>query len=217
MKLYVGPISPNSRRVEAAVHHLGLTDRVMIERVDFSSGQLQSAPFLAVNPNGKLPALEDGATKLWESNAILHALAVAAGDDSFLPNDNAGRIEILRWQFWECQHFNKAVSTITWETLVKPHFGLGTTDEATVTAATVEFRRFAQVLEAHLDGRRFLLGDKVTVADFAVGAYSALVPLPQTRVPIGDYPQISAWYAALEAIPGWAATAPPPGLFDGRG
>lgn len=208
MKLYTAAVSPNCRRAEAAIHHLGFADRTEFKRVDFSSGEIQSDAYLEINPNGKVPVLAHGDYVLWESHAIMHYLAGLAGDDKFMPTDNRSQAEIIRWQFWETCHFNRAIGSICWETLVKPMMGLGEPDEELIAKSETEFHRFAKVLEGHLKDHKFLLGDNISIADFSVASHSALILNPNSRVPVGVYPAIEAWLIGMEAHPAWAKTAP---------
>ena len=206
MKLYTIPISPNCRRAEATAYHLGLD--VEIVRTGFLNGELKSNDFLKLNPNGKVPLLIDDGFRLWESNAILQYLADKSAAADFFPRDFAVRADIVRWQFWESLHFNKAVGGIVWETIAKPSMNLGEPDESAIESSTEDFHRFAKILERQLEGRKFIMGDTLTLADFSVGNHSALAVHPHSRVPLDDYPRVASWYHALEDTPAWARTAP---------
>lgn len=208
MKLYVTDLSPNSRRVLAALGHLGFKGETEIQKFDILNGEQRTEAFRAVNPNLKVPALTDGDLNLWEANPIMIYLADKAGADSFCPSDPRERIEVLRWMSWEVQHYNRALGDIVWETVAKPAFGMGAPDQEKIDAALENYHRFAAVLNDHLAGRDFILGENVTVADFAVGAVSALALHPQSQVPLDDYPHVKAWYLRLEGVPAWQATAP---------
>ncbi|WP_460079843.1 glutathione S-transferase family protein [Roseibium sp. LAB1] len=208
MKLFTANISPNCRRVEAVLHHLGLYDEVEVCRLKMIEGEQHRDDLKAANPNVKVPTLVVGDMSLWEANPTMIYLCDKAGDEGFCPADAKSRFEILRWMSWEVQHYNRATSEIAWETIAKPQFGLGEPDQETIETASENFHRFAAVLEAHLKGRAFMLGDTVTVTDFAVGALSALVLNPQSRIPLEDYPNIRTWYHRLETVPSWAMTAP---------
>ena len=87
MKLYTNPLSPNGRKVTTVVHHLQL--QLDVEVVDLSKGAQRTPEYLAINPNGAIPALVDGDLKLWESNAIAAYLADTSGDRSFFPEGAA--------------------------------------------------------------------------------------------------------------------------------
>lgn len=208
MKLFVTDLSPNSRRVLATVAHLGLKEGTDIRKFDLIKGEHRTEEFRAVNPNQKVPVLVDGDLKLWEANPIMIYLGDRQGADSFCPSDKRGRIEILRWMSWEVQHYNRALGDIVWETIAKPAFGMGGPDQSKIDAAMENFHRFAAVLNEHLAGRDYILGDDVTVADFAVGAASALALHPQSQVPLDAYPNVKAWYLRLESLPSWQSTAP---------
>ncbi|MHA7777527.1 glutathione S-transferase family protein [Roseibium sp. M-1] len=210
MKLYTAPISPNCRRVEAVLHHLGLFGEVEVHRLNLKDGEHMRDDVRAANPNCKVPTLVVGDMNLWEANPTMVYLCDRAGAEEFCPSDRKARFEILRWMSWEAQHYNRAVAEIAWETIAKGMFGMGEPDQAKIDEGLQNFHRFAAVLDNQLAGRAFILGDKVTVADFAVGAYSALVLHPQSQIPLDSYPNIKAWYLRLESLPSWAKTAPQP-------
>ncbi|WP_299473668.1 glutathione S-transferase family protein [uncultured Roseibium sp.] len=208
MKLYVTDLSPNSRRVLATIHHLGLGHETEVQKFNLLAGEHQSDEFRVINPNVKVPVLVDGDFRLWEANPIMIYLADRQGAEEFCPSDRMGRIEVLRWQSWEVQHFNRALGDIVWETVAKQVFGMGPADEEKISSGQENFRRFAAVLEDHLADRDYVLGDKPTAADFAVGSHSALALHPQSQVPLLEFPKVLAWLQSLEALPAWAKTAP---------
>lgn len=203
MKLYVLHGSGNCRKVHGLLHQLGMTAEVV--GLDMSAGEQRAPAFLAINPNGMVPALVDGALKLWESNAILQYLANKAGAEDLYPRDAARRADIDRWLAWEQAHFAKGVGPILFENLAKPLFDIGPIDEARVAASTELFHRFAPVLEQQLDGRDFITGETLSIADFSLGA--AMIYAERGKLPWDAYPHIKAWSARLEALPAMAASA----------
>ncbi len=205
MKLYIVPGSPNCRKVEAVNLYLNLN--IEVKALDFSKGEHKSAEFLAINPNGLVPAFEDGDLKLWESNAIMQYLADLKPGNDLFPQDPKARIDVIRWQLWDLAHFNKAAATITFERFFKPNFGMGETNESVVEAAIEDFHRFAPVLNNQLEKNRFVTGDNVTLADFSLASQSAFFEF--SKVPMEDYSHISAWLQRLNEITAWAETAPP--------
>lgn len=202
MEMYTVNGSPNCRKVEAVMRHLGLECK--INTLDFLNGDLKQAEFLAINPNGKVPALVDGDLKLWESNAIMQYLADSKPGNSLFPQDAKQRADIVRWQSWELAHWNSALGTIIWETWVKPNYGMGEPNSAVVESAVADFHRYAAVLDKHLADRKFVCGDNVTLADYSIGC--AMTMAQQTQAPLDDYPNIQAWYARLNQDPAWAAS-----------
>lgn len=204
MKLYCTAPSPNSRKVLAVIRHLGL--EVEIEHVDLMHGEQMAPAYLALNPNHLTPTLVDGDFKLWESNAIMQYLASLGSGSSLWPANPRSRADISRWQCWQLAHFGRALDVFAFERLVKPLLGLGQPNEAAVEAVTDEFHRFSTILDAHLTQADWLVGEQVTLADFAVGAPLAL--REAARIPIDDYKAINRWYARIDALDAWQQTAP---------
>ncbi|MCX2721923.1 glutathione S-transferase family protein [Roseibium salinum] len=209
MKFYTNDFSPNCRRVEAVLYHLGLHDGVETHRLNLAAGEHMSDEMRTANPNMKVPTLVIADMKLWEANPMMIYLCDRAGAEAFCPSDLNSRFEILRWMSWEVQHYNRALGEVIWETIVKPSFDMGEPDQAKIDAGLENYRRFAAVLNDRLSGRNYILGDKVTVTDFAVGAPSAFALHPQSQIPLQDYPNVEAWYQRLESLPAWSKTAPP--------
>jgi glutathione S-transferase len=191
------------RKTCAAARHLGLP--IAFRFVDLERGAHKAPEYLAINPNGKVPALEDGALRLWESNAIICHLAMRAGSNLW-PRDAAGQVEALRWMSWEADALNRHGGALYFEHIIKPRFALGPPEEAVLAAETRHFRAAASVVEAHLDGRRFLLGDALSVADFAVAA--VLPYAGAAQIPLADFPRMARWHDRLMALPAWADPYP---------
>jgi glutathione S-transferase len=176
MKLHIVPGSPNSRKVEAVIHHLGL--KLEIQEHNLFAGDLRQASYLALNANARVPTLQDGNFVLWESNAIMQYLADKAGDERLFPRDPQARADVIRWQFWELTHFNRDFGDLAFETVAKPRRGLPA-DSARVAIAQAGLARSAPVLDAHVAQRRYLVGDHVTIADYSMvplESYRSLVP-----------------------------------------
>lgn len=201
MKLYTVLGSPNCRKVLATVNYLNM-DIEHIE-LDFSSGDLTKPQFLEVNPNGMVPALEDGDFKLWESNAIMQYLADKYGPNELLPDDPRIRADITRWQCWDLAHFNNAISHITFEKMFRPMMLGQEPNDVLLEEGVQRFHRHAPVLEAQLENRRFVLGDNVTLADFSLASQAKLYE--PAGVPINDYPNIKAWLSRLDELPAWSS------------
>ncbi|MGD9783822.1 MAG: glutathione S-transferase family protein [Hyphomicrobiaceae bacterium] len=190
--------TPNPRKPCAVAAHLNLP--VEYVRVDLTRGEQKRAEFLAVNPNGRVPALRDGDVRLWESHAIMIYLAQKAGSDLW-PSEPATQVDVVRWLQWDTAHFSRHAGRLFWENHVKRAFGLGETNAAEVADALGYFRQFASVLDGHLDGRAWLVGDRLTVADFAVASF--LPTAAEARLPLADFPQIVRWHERMMTLPAW--------------
>jgi glutathione S-transferase len=194
MKLYALPASLNSRKVLALIHHLDLPVEVVAMTVE----QVQSDDFAAINPNRLAPALIDGDFVLWESNAIGVYLA---RDSAMLPTGRQAQMDMLRWLHWEGIHFNKALGTIFFEAIVRPQMGWGTTNQPLVDEALQQARRYLSVLDTHLAGRSFILGEELSFVDFAMASaepYRDRLPIDLDR-----FPNVQRFYDSVARLPAW--------------
>ena len=199
MRLHVFPPSPRALKVIALAHHLGLDCELRV--VDLFKGEQTAPEFAALNPNRRMPVLEDDGFVLWESNAILHYLAAKKPASGLWPADVKRQADVLRWLSWEAAHWMPACVPMAFERVVKKLAGLGAPDLEEVAKGEKQFHQLAAVLNGHLKGRRWLVGDDLTIADFSVGAPMALANAAQ--YPVEPYPEITRWYAALAALPAW--------------
>ena len=203
MKLYYCE-TLNPRKACAVARFLDLP--VDFVRIDLARGEHKSPQFLALNPNGKVPVLQDGDLVLWEANAIMCHLSDRAMADLW-PHD-ARQIEVMRWLSWDAHHFTRHAGTLYFEYIIKPRIGMGAPDNEAVEAATGQFKVFAQVLEEYLSGRTFLVGETLSVADFAV---AVTLPYAQAaHLPLDDFPAIRRWHARLDELPAWRQPFPEP-------
>lgn len=195
--------TPNPRKVCALARHLEL--EVEYVRVDLFKGAQREPEFLALNPNGKVPVLVDGATTLWESGAIMAHLAQRAGS-ALWPADPGAQTEVLRWLLWDTAHFSRHAGTLLFENHIRGAVGMGETDARAVEEAQGFFTHFAGVLDEHLGERDYLLGDALSIADFAVAAM--LPTAVQARLPLEGLDAVAAWHARLQALPAWREPFP---------
>lgn len=196
MKLFYSE-TLNPRKACAVAKYLN--SPVEFVHVDLAKLENRTPQFLGINPNGKVPVLEDGETTLWEANAIMCHLARAAGSD--LWPDDARQIEVMRWLSWSADHFTRHAGTLYFQHLIKPFLGMGEPDPAIVAESQKWVRQYGNVLNTHLRGRDYLVGGKLTVADFAVA-----ITLPyakDARIPIDEFPEIVRWHAQLNELPAW--------------
>ncbi|HET8554240.1 MAG TPA: glutathione S-transferase family protein [Rhodanobacteraceae bacterium] len=201
MKLYYDDVlSP--RRACAVARYL--QSPVEFVHIELGKGEHKTPEYLALNPNGKVPTLVDGTRVLWEADAIMAHLAARADSDLW-PQDGR-QIEVVRWLSWNLQHFYRHGSTLYFEYVIKPRYHLGKLDEQAVEQATKHFRTFAAVLDAHLAQRRWLVGDTLTIADFAVAS-----PLPfaeTSHIPLHEFPAIARWHERLCELDAWREPYP---------
>jgi glutathione S-transferase len=174
MILHTHPGSPNGRKVEAVISHLGLQVEVCLH--DLFTGALRSPDYLAINPNAKVPTLVDRDFRLWESAAIMQYLADKVADSSVFPRNARTRADITRWQSWEGQYFNAALGTLAFETVAKAKRNIPA-DAVLLEQARTTLSRFAPVLDSHMDGRKYLVDEQLTLADYSMAAFEPYVSL----------------------------------------
>jgi glutathione S-transferase len=160
--------------------------------VDLAAGANKSPEFLAMNPNGQVPVLEDDGVIVSDSNAILVYLARTYAPD-WIPDTALGEANVQRWltlAAGEIAFGSCAARLIT-------VFGAPLdADFAAETAA-----KAMQKLEQGLEGREWLVGDRPTIAD--VASYSYTAHAPEGNVSLDPYPNVRAWIARFEALPGF--------------
>ncbi|MGH7125296.1 MAG: glutathione S-transferase family protein [Stellaceae bacterium] len=200
MKLYLFPPSSRVLAIVALKNHLALDCEV--QPIDLGRGDQLTPEYLALNPNKKMPTLEDDGFVLWESNAILFYIAAKHPGSGLWPSDLTGQADVLRWLAWESAHWDaESIGMVAYEKASKAVLGLGPPDPAFIARGEQNFARFATVLDGSLRGKTWLVGDRLTIADFSVGG---LVPSAERMgLPIGNFPEIGRWYEGLAALPAW--------------
>ncbi len=199
--LYTNPLSPFAKRVRVLAAEIGLPINEIV--VDFAKGENRAPEFLAKNPNGKVPVIAKDGRHLWESAAILYELASENPKSGLVPAALPGRAEMLRWMFWSAAHFEPAVGGIAYQTYIKPRFLNQQPDQARIEELSLDFARFATVLNGHLTGRTWVLGKDFSIADIALGSTVELAQF--LRMPLEIYTEIVRWLSALAARESWAA------------
>jgi glutathione S-transferase len=204
MKLYINPLSPNVRRVRLTAAFLG--QKLEEKSLDFTKGEHKSPEYLALNPNGAVPTLVDGDFVLTESRAIMQFLAAKKPESGLLPRDEQARADVTRWLFWDSSHFSPQVGTLVFERMLKPMFGMGEPNSSKIEEALTNFRRFAAVLNGHLEGKRYVVGNALTLADLTLA--STLMYVKQAEVPIAEFPNVAAWLSPITEMEAWKKTSP---------
>jgi len=204
MKLYMNAMSPNVRRVRltAAVLAMDLEEK----KLDFTKGEHKNPEYLALNPNGAVPTLVDGDFVLTESRAIMQYLASKKPESGLLPRDEKARADVLRWQFWDASHFSPQLGTLAFEKMLKPMMGMGEPDQRKIDDALTNFRRFGGVLNKRLEGKKYVMGDALTIADLTLA--SSLMYARQADAPLGELPNIQAWFSRISDTDAWKKTNP---------
>ncbi len=133
--------------------------------VSLPAGEHRSPDFLRVNPAGKVPVLVDGELILNESVAIVLYLAEKYPDRGFIPTDPRLRADAYRWILFTTTELEQPLWRISRHTALYPEADRLPAD---VALARRDFLPMAAVLERHMKDRAYVVGDRVTAADFIV-------------------------------------------------
>ncbi len=183
-------LSGHSHRVELMLSILGLPYRF----IDTPAEVRRSAGFRMLNPLGQIPVLDDGGLVLCDSNAILVYLARRYAPGShWLPDDPVPAAQVQRWLSIAAGEirFGPAAARVI------RRWGAPGDD---VGPAMHTAYRLMPFMEQHLSGRRYLAADHPTLADLA--CYSYIAHAPEGGIALTPYPNIRAWLAQVEALPG---------------
>lgn len=194
MRLYNSQLSGNCWKVRQILALRGIE----YERVEVDVFDRSNRPELlgGKNPALRVPTLElDDGEHLAESNAILWYF----GDGSpYVPDDPLERARVLQWMFFEQYEVEPTVAVARfWITLL---------DERATYAEELESKwragnRALAALEDHLDGRNWLVGDRFTIADISLYAYTHLAE--EGGFDLGQYPALQRWIERVTAVPGY--------------
>jgi glutathione S-transferase len=205
MRLYYHPLSSNSRRVVMTAIHLNVTlERVV---VDLLRGEHRAADYLRLNPNGKVPLLDDDGFTLWESHAIMQYLADRSPAQTIYPQDVRRRADVDRWLFWSAYHFTPAVGMISRERVSKRMVGgSGAPDPIEIERGEALLTTAAALLDAHLAGKAWIAQDTLTLADLAIAA--PLMHTEAARLPVLQFANLQTWLARVQALDAWQRSVP---------
>ena len=159
----------------------------------------QAAFFLALNPNRSIPILVEQGAALWEADAIACRLSQMTGSDFW--RQGAAQPDMIRWISWGKECFVRACDMVHFELGTKQRYGIGPVDPALLAEGYAMFDVAAQVLDAHLSTRHWLLGDLPSYADFRMASFLPFNDV--AHLPLGDHPALHRWYQRLETLSFW--------------
>lgn len=192
IRIHSFPLSGHAHRVELFANLAGIAHEVV--NIDLANGEHKKPPFLALNPAGQVPVIEDGETIVSDSNAILVYLARKYAP-SYIPSDPAGEAEVQKFLTLAAGElaFGPAAAR-----LIKVFNAPLDADFCKATAGRVLGK-----LESHMEGRQFLVGNKPTIADVAIYSYTAHAP--EGDVSLDPYPNVRRLLTNIEALEGFVA------------
>ncbi len=184
--------SVNVQKVVWAARELDLA----FERIDAGGqfGIVRTPAYLAKNPNGQIPLLEDGRFVLWESNAIVRYLAAKHGLGTLCPQSLETRADADRWMDWQTTALTPAMGPAFMQLI---RTAADQRNAALIDESAAKTEALLAILDAQLNNRSFVCGAQFTMADIALGcAAHRWYGLPLGR---SARPNIERWYATLMA------------------
>lgn len=187
--------TPNGVKIPIVLEELGVP--YAIHRVDLSANEQKQAAFLAINPNGRIPAIVDhdgpdgGALSVFESGAILLYLA-----DKFkrlIPADPVGRVRALEYLFFQMGGVGPMFGQAGWFMRQDEKVPMA------IARYQTESRRLTEVLEARLSTQPWLAGDEYSIADIA--NFGWLRVATYAGIDLANYPSVQRWVQVIEARP----------------
>ena len=192
IKFFYHP-SPNPAKVALFLEESGLPYEVI--PVDTRRGEQFKPDFLAVNPNGKTPAILDDGVRVFDSNAILLYLAEKTG--KFLPeNGPKGRGELLSWMMF----IATGIGPYSGQAVHFRHFAPAGLDYAN-DRYLFEAKRHYGILESQLAGKPYVLGEQYTIVDMAAWGWARAVPFILGESAWDALPNLKRWFDLISARP----------------
>lgn len=191
IRLYRYALSGHAHRVQLMLSLLQLPFETI--DVDLAAAEHKTAQFLARNPLGQVPVIEDGDFTLADSNAILVYLALTHDPQRrWLPPEPRIQASVQRWLGIAAGPLATGPAAARVAHLFKrPHN----------PQCAVQARQLFGVMEQHLSSRDWLVGDAPTIADVAMYSYTAHAP--EGGIPLEPWPRLRAWLQRIEALPGF--------------
>jgi glutathione S-transferase len=194
LKIWGRNTSSNVQKAMFAIGELGLP----CERIDVGGdfGKNKEALYLAMNPNGLVPTLEEDGFLLWESNSIVRYLAAKHGAGTLEPSGARARAVAGQWMDWQLSVYGPAITPVFWGLIRTPP---EQRDQTAIEAGKVKTTAAVQILDAHFAKNAYAAGDAFSMGDIPIAVmsyrYRELVPERPA------FPNFERWYAAIASRP----------------
>ena len=195
--------TPNGQKIGIALEEMRIDYNAHI--INIMNGDQFTPEFIAINPNSKIPAIADPIgdhgkpLAIMESGAILLYLAEKTGQ--FIPSDPVLKSQTLQWLMWQMGGVGPMFGQLG-------HFAVYAKDERDLSYGieryTNETKRLLSVLDKQLDGHQYIIGDKLTIADFAIFPWVVCLDVAyhaSERLSLPSYQHINRWVELLNNRP----------------
>jgi len=192
IKIWGRKDSSNVQKVLWCCDELGIP----FDRIDIGGrfGGNKEKPYLAMNPNGLVPTIEDGTFILWESNSIVRYLVDRYGQGKLLPSTPEARADANRWMDWQLTTLGPAIVPLFWGLVRTPP---EKRDQAAMNQALEKTNEAWTMLEDHLEKtkNRYLAGNAFSIGDIPLGVW--IYRWFQLPIERPEFPKLKGWYDRL--------------------
>ncbi len=173
---------------------------IEFERVDWGGpfGGNKDSGYLAMNPNGLVPTVQDGALVIWESNTIIRYLCATRGGGHLHPSDPARRTEVERWMDWQIASLAQPMGAMLMGYYRTPP---ERRDPKALEAARLRALDLWSMVERQLEGGPYMAGAEFSLADIALGMFGYRWHVYPIERP--SFPRLKAWYERVAERPGF--------------
>ncbi|PRQ19241.1 putative glutathione transferase [Rosa chinensis] len=207
LKLHGLAFSTCTARAATAIYEKG--QQFELVPVNLTAGEHKQPGFLAKNPFGQIPVLEDGDLTLFESRAIATYVAEKYKDSGsdLIRHQNLKEAALVKvWSEVESQTFHPVISAIVYQFLIAPLFGQQT-DQAVIDANLEKLKNILDVYESRLKSSKYLAGDFFSLADLNHCPYLFyFMRSPWTSV-VNERPHVKAWWEDISSRPSFKKVA----------
>ncbi|WP_375749361.1 glutathione S-transferase family protein [Vibrio sp. HN007] len=183
--------TPNPSKVAFFLEHTGLPYELI--PVDTAKGEQHLPEYRRINPNGKTPAILDDGIRVFDSNAILLYLSEKSGQLAGAPEDRA---ELLSWLMF----IGTGLGPFSGQSV---HFQRAAPEQVpyAINRYLREAQRHYEVLDKHMEGREYIVGDELTIADVSAWGW-----IDKAQVVLGEeglepYPNLKRWFESIDKLP----------------
>ena len=200
MKFYGHPYSSPSRRAQMLCEEAGIPYTFIT--VDLMGGQQYSPEFQALNPNSKVPVIDDDGFVLWESQAIMRYLADKHKASTWYPTEPKARAIVEQWLDWNHTRLGPEAGKI----MYNMHFAGDKGNKDAIEDAKKWLVKILPVLEGVLSKQSYICGAQPTLADLAIVPNIAYLEF--CKYDLSGYSAIGKWYEAMKQRPSFVKTTP---------
>lgn len=190
IKFYFHP-TPNPMKVALCLEELALPYELIA--VDTLKGEQHTSEYRVINPNGKAPSIVDNGKRVFDSNAILMYLSEKTG---LLAGKAENRSEMLSWLMF----LATGLAPFSGQSV---HFRHAAPEQVpyAINRYLFEAKRHYKVLEIHMEGREFIVGDEFSIADISAWGWIDKANVVLGEAALSSYPNIKRWFESVDARP----------------